>query len=212
MNIIKEIMNKAREYFSEGGTHGWDHTVRVERLCLHIGEVEKANLFVLSAAAYLHDIGRKAEEVSRGRLDHAVYGAEIAQPILEAYPTIPGPDKENILHCIRTHRFRKNNQPETIEAKVLYDADKIDAIGAVGIGRAFMFAGKVDAVLHDPYVNPDLSKPYSSEDTAYREYVVKLSRITDRMLTKEGRKIAVGRDMYMKEFFKRLNYEVTGHV
>ena len=118
--------------------------------------------------------------------------------------------KQNILHCIRSHRFRGNGNPETIEARVLFDADKLDAIGAVGIGRAFLFAGEVGARLHNSHANIDDTQPYSKEDTGYREYRVKLSKIKGRILTNEGKRLAADRDAYMVSFFDRFLSEYAG--
>jgi len=125
---------------------------------------------------------------------------------------LPKTIRENIVHCIKTHRFRNAHEPETIEAKVLYDADKLDSIGAVGIGRAFLFAGEIGAKLHN--LNADIAntKAYTKEDTAYREFVVKLSKVKNRMLTPAGRKIALERHDFMVRYFDRLNLETEGKI
>jgi uncharacterized protein len=115
-----------------------------------------------------------------------------------------------VVHCIETHRFRTKKQPESREAKVLFDADKLDSIGAVGIGRAFLFAGEVGAKLHNKDACIEDTQPYTEEDTAYREYMVTLRFIRERVLTGEGKRIAAERDKFMKEFFSRLNKEVDG--
>ena len=85
---------------------------------------------------------------------------------------------------------QERSVPETTEAKILFDADKLDSIGAVGIGRAFLFAGEVGARLHNKDRDLSPTKPYTKEDTAYREYMVKLRHSREKMLTKEGRRIA----------------------
>lgn len=117
-----------------------------------------------------------------------------------------------MVHCIETHRFRGNNKPQTKEAKVLFDADKLDSIGAVGIGRAFQFAGEVGARLHNGGIDIKQTQSYSKEDTAYREFTVKLRKIKDRMLTEEGKRMAEERHRFMIAFFDRLNDEVEGKV
>jgi uncharacterized protein len=119
---------------------------------------------------------------------------------------------ESVVHCIRTHRFRKRAVPISKEAKILFDADKLDSIGAVGIGRAFLFAGEVGARLHNKDVNLRKTKPYTKEDTAYREYLIKLRKIKDRIFTKEGKRIARERHRFMVEFFERLNRETDGRL
>jgi len=86
-------------------------------------------------------------------------------------------DVENIIHSIEAHRFRNKIVPNTLEAKVLFDADKLDSIGAVGLGRAFLFAGIFGADLHNPNVDIKKTKEYTKDDSAYREFLVKLSKI-----------------------------------
>jgi len=198
---------------SEGarGSHDWEHTRRVHALCLCIGRAEGADLTVLELAAYLHDIGRSAEDEARGGICHAKRGADMAREFLQ----VRLDDRkvlQNVIHCIRTHRFRGNAQPKTLEARVLFDADKLDAIGAVGIGRAFQFAGEVGATLHNPSADPVDTLPYTREDTAYREYRIKLSRIHERMLTTEGRRLAEKRHAFMERFFDRFLKEVNGEA
>jgi uncharacterized protein len=212
MNLIQKIADIASVYFNDaGGSHRWDHTRRVYKLAMNLGEQEKADMEIVALAALLHDIGRTLEDQSRGKHCHATLGAEMAGEIL----TKEGVERDRIdriVHCIATHRFRDNKSPESLEAKVLFDADKLDSIGAVGIGRAFLFAGEVGAQLHDKAVDINVSKPYTFEDTAYREYLVKLRYIKDRMLTAGGIKLAQARHLFMKDFFHRLNQEVDGQL
>lgn len=200
----EQIKIRALAFFPEGrASHDWEHTERVLALATRIGEKSSADLFVLRAAAILHDIGRSYQDRSNGALCHAQKGAELAAGILSEL-SITGPAAENILHCIRSHRFRGNNIPQSTEAKALFDADKLDAIGAIGIARAFQFAGEVGARLHNPDNNIENTRAYSREDTGYREYMVKLRHIPDRMLTPEGKRLAVKRAEFMHDFFERL--------
>ena len=155
----------------------------------------------------LHDIARPQESADAGKSDHAAVGAEMALIFLREY----GVDETTALHiaaCIATHRFRSDNRPSTVEAEILYDADKLDSLGAVGIGRAFLFAGRVGARLHNDAETALNSPPYSSEDTAYREYLVKLSKLPEKMLTAPGKKYARDSAAFMDEFFCRLNQEI----
>jgi uncharacterized protein len=241
--LFDNVRKEARNFFPAArGSHGWDHTERVLRLCLRIGKREKADLEILALAAVLHDIGRPEEDRTSGKICHSEAGAALARKILAAH----GVEDEKIaqvVHCIETHRFRKKTVPATAagagalastpapagapgfawgstsaakarpltkEAKILFDADKLDSIGAVGIGRAFLFAGEVGARLHNK--DRDLSKtlPYTREDTAFREFMVKLRWIKDRMHTAEGRRIAAERHKFMVDFFDRLNKETDG--
>ena len=191
------------------GSHDWEHTLRVFRLCEKMGRAENADMDVLRAAAYLHDIGRGFQDTSGGEVCHAEKGAQMAGPLVETLPLTDG-QKQNIIHCIRSHRFRNHHQPVTVEAKILFDADKLDAIGAVGVARAFLFAGEVGARLHNPDIKVEDAMPYSENDTGYREFKVKLCKIKDRMLTAEGRKLARERHAFMDDFFNRFLDEYEG--
>ncbi|MBN1849350.1 MAG: HD domain-containing protein [Deltaproteobacteria bacterium] len=204
---IKDIEAFARRSFSDiHGSHDWSHTQRVYKLCMRIGQKEGADLDVLSIAAYLHDVGRAIQDRSNGTVCHAQKGAEIATGLLRNYP-LSEDQKANIIHCIQSHRFRGVDKPESLEAKVLFDADKLDSIGAIGIGRAFQFAGEIGAKLHNPLIDPSDSLPYTEEDTGYREFRQKLIKIKDKMMTDEGVRIAKERHEFMVAFFQRFLLE-----
>lgn len=208
--MIETVKNHAEKLFAEArGSHDWEHTLRVCRLCRQIGSAEGADMEVLMAAAYLHDIGRCYQDSSNGEVCHAEKGVQIARPIVEGLALSPE-QKENILHAVGSHRFRGTQGPETLEARVLFDADKLDAIGAVGVARAFLFAGEVGARLHNPEMNVEEAKPYSIDDTGYREFKVKLSKVKDRILTQEGRRLAKVRHEFMVKFFRRFLKEYEG--
>ena len=164
---------------------------------------------VLSIAALLHDIGRGEQDRSAGEICHARRGAEKAVSVVRSTP-LDRDRQDNLLHCIRAHRFRGRERPESVEAKVLFDADKLDAIGAVGVARAFLFAGEVGARLHNPDVDPAGTRPYTEDDTGYREYKLKLCKIRDRMLTAAGRQLAEERHAFMEAFFHRFVEEYQG--
>jgi uncharacterized protein len=211
--ITVEIEDIAKKYFiNSDGCHDWSHVERVRSMALRIGKEEKANLDILEIAALLHDICRKEDD---GVFCHAEEGEKEAAKILKNYDMVSKEDKENILHCILTHRFRKNNIPETIEAKVLFDADKLDSIGAIGLSRAFLFAGSAGAnrlytgnEKELATIGKDMS--FTKEDTAILEYEFKLKKIKDKMMTKTGKKIAEGRHLHMEGFINRFWEEVKG--
>ena len=208
--LLMTIREEACKHFSHArGSHDWDHTVRVHCLCRRIAIAEGADLLVAESAAYLHDIGRADQDRAGGKLCHAEQGAAMARTLLSGI-TVDAERLENIIHCIATHRFRRGAPPETLEAKVLFDADKLDAIGAIGVARAFLFAGETGARLHSPEVDVARAPAYSIDDTGYREYVVKLSKIRDRMLTPAGRRLADDRHRFMTDFFNRFLEEYKG--
>jgi uncharacterized protein len=207
---LEHIKSLACKMFETAkGSHDWDHTLRVYGLCERIGKAERADMKVLKIAAYLHDIGRSVQDQSAGKVCHAAEGAKLTREIIGQL-SLPDFQKDNIIHCVRSHRFRGNHEPKTLEAKVLFDADKLDSIGAVGVARAFLFAGEVGAKLHNPDINVENTLPYSKDDTGYREFKLKLSRIRDRIITTEGRKLAKERHEFMENFFKRFLEEFEG--
>lgn len=209
---VAMAMERAIEHFKDAkGSHDFEHTLRVIRLCERIGPAEKAEMTVLLIAAALHDIGRCRQDRSNGKICHAQEGAKMTGSIIHDL-ALSDAQKQNIIHCVATHRFRGNNIPQTIEAKVLFDADKIDAIGAVGIARAYLFAGELGAKLHNPDYNIHDAKAYSGNDTGYREYKVKLCKIKKRILTGEGKKIARDRHDFMVGFFSRFILEYEGKI
>lgn len=212
--IINAVRDRAREFFIEAsGCHDWGHVERVYNLALRIAKEEKADVAVIKLAAYLHDIGRKEEMQSRGKVDHAEKGAELAGKILAGY-NLDEDIKKNILHCILSHRYRNNNRPVTIEAKILFDADKLDSIGAVGIGRDFFFAGNINSVLYsgnEKKLSGNAREySYTKEDSALLEYYFKLIKVKSKILTKTGKEIAKERHEYMVTFFKKFESEIKG--
>ncbi|MDO8241030.1 MAG: HD domain-containing protein [Candidatus Moranbacteria bacterium] len=216
--IIKKIEIEAKKFFvGASGCHDWTHVERVRVLAMRIGKKEKADLFVLETAALLHDIGRKEELKAQGSFCHAERGAEIAKVILKKYE-FNQEQIDNIFHCIQSHRYRNSYVPTTLEAKVLFDADKLDSTGAVGIGRLFLFAGSSHGSgrLHSGNEKKlaKTKKDYSFtvEDTAAMEYYTKIKNIEKRVLTKSGKKVAHERQKFAADFFRRLEKEVEGII
>jgi uncharacterized protein len=210
MAIIDKVRVIAKRiHDSSKGSHDWEHTVRVYELAVHIARKEKVGLLVVKLAALLHDISRKIEDKSGGKIDHALEGARQSVGILKSLK-VSDDIIARVAHCIETHRFRGTKLPVLKEAKILFDADKLDSIGAVGIGRAFLFAGEVGAKLHNKRKDILKTKPYTEEDTAYREYMVKLRHVKEKIMTKEGKRLAIVRHAFMENFFARLDKETAG--
>jgi uncharacterized protein len=207
---IKEVEKEAKKYFENAnGCRAWDHTQRVINNCFYLGKKLGADMQILELAAILHDIKRPEEMQVKGNFCHAEEGAQEAQKILKNF-NLSDDLIQKVCHAIRAHRKRNSIVPQTLEAKILYDADKLDAIGAVGIGRAFMFASKVGAYLHNKNIDLESTQTYSKDDCAYREFLEKLRFLKDKMLTNEGKKLAIKRHEFMVNFFHRLNDEVDG--
>jgi uncharacterized protein len=200
--------------------HNLDHIFRVYNLCLLLSKYEKdVDLEVLIPSALLHDIARVEEsEDKTGEIDHAVLGSEIAGNILRKL----GYEEEiieKIKHCITAHRFRTGNEPKTIEAKILFDSDKLDVIGASGIARTFMLAGQfgqrltVNESLKD-YLNTNTVTNGRLKDvsnhTPFIEYEIKFKKIPDKLYTKKAKEIGKERLKFMENYFNRLKLEIEG--
>ena len=206
--MLDKIKNKVQEILWWHSSHDLDHTMRVHDMCVYIWKKEWANIEILRIAALMHDIGRPKQHESKWKICHAEYGTMLSKVILEKLK-LKDEKIDKILHCISTHRFRKWNLPESLEAKILLDADKLDSMWAVWIWRAFMYANEVWARLHnDESIDILSTEEHWPEDTAYREYMFKLSKIKDRLFTNSARKIAEEKNKIMVTFFDSLNNEV----
>ena len=190
--------------------HDFDHVLRVLNLAERIARAENADPHILRAAVLLHDVDRRQAEAAD--VDHAIVAARRAQEILAGHPS---PRVKKVVQAIAAHRFRTEPEPSTLEAQVLYDADKLDAIGAVGVARAFAYGGAHDQRLWAPIESVDLERWQAEGDdtdvhTPVHEFVVKLSRIRNHLYTPTGRAIAEARHRFMVTFFERLEQEVRG--
>jgi uncharacterized protein len=200
-------IEQVRPYYAGAeAVHDFDHVLRVLALAERMAETEGADPEIVSTAVLLHDIARGRQGPCD--VDHAQAGAEIARRLLAGQP----PEKvEAVAHAIAAHRFRTGPAPETLEAKVLYDADKLDAIGAIGVARAFAYAGhqsqRLWSQVADDYQE---STAAPGEHTPVHEYTIKLRRIKEYLLTESGKRFAEERHIFMTSFFARLEREVQG--
>ena len=189
--------------------HDVEHIYRVLYNALQIAEGEEnVDRDVLIAACLLHDIGRQ-EQFADPTLCHARVGAEKAGRFLRGLGC-PEEFAERVCDCIRTHRFRKNDPPVSVEAKILFDADKLDVTGALGIARTLQYKGEVEEPLYRAL--PDGSISDGTEDTGpsfFREYHFKLERLYDRFLTARGAELARERRKIAAVYYEALWREVT---
>jgi uncharacterized protein len=198
-------------YGGADSVHDFDHIMRVVALVERIGQCEGADMQIVRTAALLHDLGRAESQAEN--LNHAAVAATRAGQLLLGW----GASQRwvsAVQHAISAHRFRTLPDPQTVEARVVFDADKLDAIGAIGIARAFAYGGSHQQRLWAPIESVDLVEwelnGDDAEHTPVHEFVVKLSRIKDRLTTPSGRAIADERHTYMQVFYRRLEEEVRG--
>jgi len=196
-------VDEARRYYlGDDHAHDFDHVLRVLRLAERIGQAEGADMEVLRAAVLLHDLAAAVD-----RANHHRIAAQKAREILRGHP----PEQvEAVAHAILAHRFRAPPEPATLEAQVLFDADSLDALGAIGIARAYVYGALQRQRLWAPV--PPGYQEGEGEHTPVHEFVIKLSRIKERLYTPTARAIAVERDAFMRAFFARLEAEVQGII
>lgn len=189
--------------------HDREHVYRVLGNAMAIARDEQSvNWDVLIAAALLHDISRP-EQLADPSVDHASHGAEKAWAFLMANG-FPEAFCTHVRSCIRTHRFRKTEPPSTLEAKILFDADKLDVVGAMGIARTLAYQGALGAPLYTKL--PDGTVSDGTGDVPYsffREYKFKLANLYDRFYTQKGRELALQRRTAAESFYEHLYAEVS---
>lgn len=218
---IKEIVAKELSC----SAHAMEHIMRVYNLCLHLAKYESSiDLDVLKTAALLHDIARVKEFNDKtGNIDHSALGAEMADKILRTL----GYSEEKIAyikHCVATHRFRGKTKPQTKEAKILFDADKLDVLGAIGVARSFMIAGQYSQKIYSDisikeYLKDNVVGEKAdgmvrdiSKHTPDLEFELKFKHVIERLYTQKAREIAKERLRFMENFFEKLKREIKGEL
>lgn len=205
-------IEEARTYYAGADSgHDFDHILRVLAMAEKIALAEGADVQVVRAAALLHDIARADEDHGGKQIDHADVSADRATALLKA----KGASTEfadKVAGAIRAHRYRGAQQPGTLEARILFDADKLDSIGAIGVARAYAVAGSLNQRLYTEAQNgaPATRDQHNSDHSPVAEFHVKLSRLHERFHTPTARAIARARHDFMVEFFDRLAREVQG--
>ena len=222
---IKEIVENELS-LGKDSVHDINHVMRVYNLALTMAEQEKKVDFdVLRASVLLHDIGSAKESNDpSGQTDHAAVGAEMAGPILEEL----GFSKNQIKHiqaCILSHRHRTDQKPETIEAKLVHDADKLETVGAIGVARAFAWVGKHQAQIYkkvediDSYIKDNLSEGKKNgrikdktKHSAQINYELKDKFLLENLYTETAKKVGRERLAYYRKFLHRLEKEINGEL
>jgi len=203
-NIIEQYMHLCME----DSAHDKEHINRVLYVALNIARSENnIDYDVLIASCLLHDIGRK-EQFENPELCHASIGSE------KAYHYLVGIGWEvkkalYVKNCICTHRFRKNNQPQCIEAKILFDADKIDVCGTLGIARTLFYKGQIAEPLYSLDKEGVVLDGENDEDPSFfQEYRYKLEKLYGNFYTKRGNEIAKERQASAVDFYNSMLTEV----
>ncbi|CAM3272418.1 HD domain-containing protein [Empedobacter stercoris] len=195
----KDILAQTQAYIKktfldEGTGHDYFHIERVVTNAKKILETEDADPFLVELAAWTHDIG-----------DYKLHdGVDKSEKLIRAFLASIQVEEETIvriLEIVSQVSFSKGNKPTTIEAEIVQDADRLDAIGAVGIARCFAYGGSVGSILYNPYDN-------SKDASSVQHFYDKLFRLKDLMNTKTAKQIAEKRHLYMENFIQEFYQEV----
>lgn len=210
-------MDKAKYSLIEGymlrcmsdSAHDREHIYRVLNNALVIARVEQnVNYDILICACLLHDIGRP-DQLRDPSLCHAEVGSGKAYTFLTENG-FSSAFAQQVRDCIRTHRFRKNDQPESLEAKILFDADKLDVAGAIGIARTLVYKGTVTEPLYTRKPDGSISNGGEEElPSFFQEYHRKLEKLYDRFYTAKGAALARERQAAAVSFYESLYREVS---
>lgn len=206
---------EARQWYSSADpVHDFEHVLRVYRLAERLAEQEGADLAVVRAAALLHDsCGSAPGGSGNQRTEHHLTSAEFAGQVLSVKGWTTDQIKA-VQHCIRSHRFRSQGEkPLTLEAQVLFDADKLDVLGAIGAARTIAYAAldgePAYAEPSDQFIQTGEKEP-GEPHSSYHEFLFKLRHVKSRMFTRSGKALAEARHAYMIAFYQQLQAEMRG--
>jgi uncharacterized protein len=208
VSVFEKIRDRSKG-FLKLSHHDMFHVDRVHRLAVQIAKLEKADLDVVKAAVMLHDIARAMEDEDEIE-DHSIKGAEMAKKILEEVG-FPKKKIDRVVHCIEAHRYKKGTKTESLEAKILQDADRLDIIGAIGVARVFMRGGWGNTPMYDPSIPPKIRYDGKSE-TCVNHIFEKILKVKDTLNTTTAREIAKSRHNFVEKFLDRFFKEWKGET
>ena len=206
------IEQASQWYPQNDPVHGFDHVLRVMHMAERLALAEGADLEIIRAAALLHDAEGSAPHDENHRANHHEASALFARTVLEA----EGWPEERIAaveHCVRAHRYRTTEAPQSLEAKVLFDADKLDVLGAFGVARTIAYAAQVhQPIFAEPseqFITTGQKVP-GEPHSSYHEFLFKLRKVKERLFTNEAKSIAAARHTYLVSFYEQLLAESRG--
>ena len=206
MNVINFIKNEVKEIMDNDSAHDFDHVMRVYKNAQKICKKEKANEKLVLCAALLHDIVSYPKSDKRSKIS-SIKSANKSKIILKQY-NFSNDEILIISDAIRDHSFSQNKIPKSIVGKIIQDADRLDAIGAIGIARVFATGGS----LKRPFYNIDdpFCKTRTPDDTTWTvdHFYQKLLKLESLMNTKSGKMEAKKRTKILKDYLKQLKLEL----
>ena len=208
--MLAEVFTKVQARFADFTdlAHGWEHVYRVYHLSLRIAEQEHADSFIVGLAALLHDTGRTTQDPKK---PHAERSAIIAAELLARYE-LPDETQQAILHAILAHNYRRGITPATLEARVLYDADRLDSMGASGLMRwAMTIKNKKWHEWKSYHPDDPFAVQRTPDDQHYLldRFFTKLLALPDAMMTGTGQALAHNRLTFFSIFLQELQVELA---
>ena len=197
-------MNKEIKEFIENifkndySGHDYDHTIRVYNMAMHIAKFEKCDTNIVELASLLHDVDDRKLFDTHEKLSNA--------KVIMKKLNIPNDTMDKVLTIINEVSFKGSDtvKPSTIEGMIVQDADRLDAIGAIGIARCFMYGGNHNRKLYDPNILPKTNmneeEYFANQNTTINHFYEKLLLLKDLMNTSEGKKIAIKRHEFLCKF------------
>ena len=207
--IIAEIVEKLKVEFGDESTgHDWFHIERVWKISKFIAQKEGGDIFVVELAALLHDIAdhkfvEDADAVAETRIRKILADLKVEESIIQ-----------KVIHIVHRCSFKGNadeNKMDVLEGLIIQDADRLDAIGAIGIARTFAFGGKFGNLLYHPDIQPTKfasAKEYRDNRThTINHFYEKLLLLKDKMNTSTGKQLAEDRHAFMEKFLNQFYAE-----
>jgi uncharacterized protein len=212
MSIISQVIDHIRSQFEEDATgHDMHHIMRVFNMSKHIQSIEGGDLEIVELAALLHDISD--HKFNGGKLDE---GGKVAYDLLISfgYNTDRAEKVKYIIDNVSYKGANTNVEMNSLEGMIVQDADRLDAIGAIGVGRTFAYGGHKGQPMYDPELSATLHNSFesyaNSKSTTINHFYEKLLLLSDRLNTPTARKIGQERHEFMKsfldQFYKEWNF------
>jgi uncharacterized protein len=207
--VINELQNKVKKMLVDSDpAHDFHHVMRVYKNANLIGRHEGADMEILLAAVLLHDLVIYPKRSAK-RSKSADDSSDMAEEILHNY-NYPNHKIGKICYCIRTHSYSKRLIPSSLEGKILQDADRLDAIGAIGIARTFSVGGEENRAFYnpdDPFCR--LNRETDDKQWTLDHFQTKLLKLKDSMHTETAKEMAEERTKFMELFIKQLEKELS---
>ncbi len=202
----------AGHYDSTDASHDIGHFKRVWRHAVKIdaGEGGTADKLVLLTAAYFHDFVSLPKNHPDRHQASLLCATRVRSLLQQDFPDFPAGKIDGVFHAIHAHSFSANITPETPEACILQDADRMEALGAIGLSRVFYIAGQLQTALFDPADPLALQRAPDDRQYALDHFQLKLLQLPGLMRTATGRRIATAEAAYLQTFLDKINGEITG--